>query len=143
MTNKVSTASLAPLGRDECIALLRQHTIGRLAVVIKKKLHILPLNYATDENGVVVFRTADLTAATQAGLANVAFEIDEIDSGQREGWSVAVHGFAREITDAVDRDSQRLLEMQIHPWAPGQRDRWFKIAPEEITGRRLRAASAP
>ena len=143
MTEKVSMGSLAPLGRDECIALLRQHNVGRLAVVIGEKMHVLPLNYAADEEGVIVFRTADLAAATQAVLVNVAFEIDQIDSRQRQGWSVTVHGFAREITDAVDRDSERLLRLQVHPWAPGQRDRWFKIAPEEITGRRLRAASAP
>ena len=75
-----------------------------LAVVIGGQPHILPLNYAADQDGVIVFRTADLTAATEAALANVAFEIDEIDLARRQGWSVVVHGFGREITDAVDSD---------------------------------------
>ena len=95
-----SEPSLAPLSRDECLALLRQGSLGRLAVVIHDQPHILPLNYAADEDGVIVFRTADLTAATAAVLANVAFEIDEIDLVRRHGWSVAVHGFG-------DRDHRR------------------------------------
>ncbi|HBZ69136.1 MAG TPA: hypothetical protein DEP35_05065 [Deltaproteobacteria bacterium] len=130
------------LGRDECLKLLRQGSVGRLAVVIDGKPHVLPLNYAADEDGVIVFRTADLTAATDAALANVAFEVDEIDLARRQGWSVAVHGFAREITEAIDDDSKRLLRMPVHPWAPGQRDRWFKITPKEITGRRLRSTAS-
>ena len=137
-----SESSLASLSRDECLALLRQGCVGRLAVVIHGQPHILPLNYAADENGVIVFRTADLTAATEAVLINVAFEIDEIDLARRQGWSVAVHGFGDEITDAVDRESERLLQMPVHPWAPGQRDRWFKITPKEITGRRLGVAAS-
>ena len=143
MTNHPTTSepSLASLSRDECLTLLRQRGVGRLAVVIDGQPHILPLNYAADEDGVIVFRTADLTAATEVALANVAFEIDEIDPARREGWSVAVHGFGREITGAIDRDSERLLRMPVHPWAPGQRDRWFKITPNEITGRRLKAAA--
>jgi hypothetical protein len=111
-------------------------------VVIDRQLHILPLNYAANEDGVIVFRTADLTAATEAALANVAFEVDEIDLERRQGWSVTVHGFGREITDAIDDDSKRLLRMPVHPWAPGQRDRWFKITPKEITGRRLRSTAS-
>jgi len=144
MTNHPTTSdpSLASLSRDECLTLLRQGSVGRLAVVIDGRPHILPLNYAADEGGVIVFRTADLTVATEAALANVAFEIDEIDLARREGWSVAVHGFGREITDAIDRDSERLRRMPVHPWASGQRERWFKITPREITGRRLRTAAS-
>jgi nitroimidazol reductase NimA-like FMN-containing flavoprotein (pyridoxamine 5'-phosphate oxidase superfamily) len=144
MTSDLMTSepSLESLSRDECLALLRQGSLGRLAVVIDGQPHILPLNYAVDDDGVIVFRTADLTAATKTGLAKVAFEIDEIDVARRQGWSVAVHGFGRQIDDAIDRDSQRLLQMPVHPWAPGQRDRWFKITPKEITGRRLRTTGA-
>ncbi len=137
-----SEPSLAPFSRDECLKLLRQGSIGRLAVVIDGQPHVFPLNYAADEDGVIVFRTADLTAATEAALARVAFEVDEIDLARRQGWSVAVHGFGREITGALDRDSERLLRMPIHPWAPGPRNRWFKITPKEITGRWLRSTAS-
>lgn len=144
MTNNPTTSepSLPSLSRDECLELLRKGSVGRLAVVIDGQPHILPLNYAADEKGVIVFRTADLTAASKADLAHVAFEIDEIDVARRQGWSVAVHGFGLRIDDAIDRDSQRYLRLPVHPWVPGQRDRWFKITPAEITGRRLTTTAA-
>jgi nitroimidazol reductase NimA-like FMN-containing flavoprotein (pyridoxamine 5'-phosphate oxidase superfamily) len=144
MTDDPTTSepSLPSLSRDECLELLRQGSVGRLAVVIDGQPHILPLNYAADEDGVIVFRTADLTAASKADLARVAFEIDAFDVARREGWSVAVRGFGLRIDDAIDRDSQRLLRMPVHPWVPGQRDRWFKITPAEITGRRLKTAAS-
>ena len=134
--------SLVSLGRDECLSLLRQHHVGRLAVVIKGQPHILPLNYGVDEEGVIVFRTAELTAATEVALAKVAFEIDDIDVESRQGWSVAVHGYGRDISDAIDRESERLRQLPVRPWAPGRRDQWFKITPEEITGRRLTMATS-
>jgi hypothetical protein len=133
--------TLTSLGREECLALLRKGRIGRLAVLFLGEPHVLPLNYAADESGVVVFRTAELTVATQAALAKVAFEVDAIDSERREGWSVVVHGRGRDITDATDPDAVRLRHLPVVPWAPGQRDRWISIEPTQVTGRRLAAVS--
>jgi uncharacterized protein len=111
-------------------------------MVIKDQPHVLPLNYAVDENGTIVFRTAELTVATEASLRKVAFEVDDIDVERHQGWSVAVHGFCRDITQAIDRESERLRELPVRPWAPGQRDQWFKIIPAEITGRRVTTAGS-
>ena len=82
-----------------------------------------------------------MTTATEASLAKVAFEVDDIDVERHQGWSVAVHGFGRDITHAIDPESERLRDLPVRPWAPGQRDRWFKINPAEITGRRLTTAA--
>ena len=142
MTTDSIDSSLMTLSRDECVTLLRMGAIGRLAVVIGDQPHILPLNYAADEDGVIVFRTAELTAATEVALAKVAFEVDAIDVERHEGWSVAVHGYGRSISDAIDPDSERLRRYPVRPWAPGRRDRWFKITPTEISGRRLTAAES-
>jgi uncharacterized protein len=135
--------SFVALGRDECLALLQQGRVGRLAVVIKGQPHVLPLNYAVDEHGVIVFRTAELTAASEVGLTAVAFEVDDIDVEHHQGWSVAVHGSGQEITTGLDPESERLRQLPVRPWAPGPRDRWFKIVPAEITGRRLTTAASP
>ena len=112
-------------------------------MVVKGRPHVIPLNYAADENGIIVFRTAEFTTATQASLSKVAFEVDEVDLEQQNGWSVVVHGYGRDITDAIDLESQRLRQLPVLPWAPGERDQWFKITPEEITGRRLARAASP
>jgi nitroimidazol reductase NimA-like FMN-containing flavoprotein (pyridoxamine 5'-phosphate oxidase superfamily) len=135
------TTELLALPRNECLALLRQRHVGRLAVVIDGQPHVVPLNYAIDEHGVIVFRTAELSKATEASLSMVAFEVDDIDLEHHTGWSVAVHGRGLNISNAIDAESERLRRLPVRPWAPGQRDQWFKITPSEITGRRLAAAS--
>jgi uncharacterized protein len=132
-----SKASLAAIPADECLTLLRQCKVGRLAVVSAGRPHVIPVNFAVDESGIVVFRTAEVAVANEAGLARVAFEVDALDVDREEGWSVVVHGMAREIGDAVDPESKRLLHLRVEPWARGSRDRWYKIVPDEITGRRL------
>jgi nitroimidazol reductase NimA-like FMN-containing flavoprotein (pyridoxamine 5'-phosphate oxidase superfamily) len=139
--DSVTTPSLVSLDRDDCLALLRQGRVGRLAVVIEGQPHVVPLNYAVDAGGVIVFRTAELTVATKASLSKVAFEVDDIDPEDHTGWSVTVHGYGLDITHALDPESERLRRLPVHPWAPGQRDQWFKITPSEITGRRITAAA--
>jgi nitroimidazol reductase NimA-like FMN-containing flavoprotein (pyridoxamine 5'-phosphate oxidase superfamily) len=136
-------AALAELERSECLRLLREGCIGRLAVVIDARPHILPLNYAADESGIIVFRTTELGTAAQAGLADVAFEVDDIDVRRRQGWSVVVRGHGWDITGAIDHESERLRQLPVQPWAPGARGQWFKITPNAITGRRLAAVGPP
>jgi nitroimidazol reductase NimA-like FMN-containing flavoprotein (pyridoxamine 5'-phosphate oxidase superfamily) len=141
-SDAVLTGPLVLLDRDECLALLRRGRVGRLAVVVKGQPHVIPLNYAADESGIIVFRTAEFTTAAQASLSQVAFEVDEIDLEHQTGSSVVVHGYGRDITDAIDLESQRLRQLPVLPWASGERDQWFKITPSEITGRRLAAAAS-
>jgi hypothetical protein len=118
-----------PLRRDDCVALLRKARIGRLAVVIK---------------GQPPRSSAELRCRRERNdrLPEVAFEVDDIDVEHHQGWSVAVHGFGRDITHGIDPESERLRELPVRPWAPGQRDQWFKITPAEITGRRLTTAGS-
>src|SRR4051794_36561356 len=85
----------------DCVALLAQESVGRLAVVIGNRPYILPVNYSMDGR-VVVFRTADGTKFDGAMRGPVAFEIDHYDTERRSGWSVIVHGRAEEVTAADD-----------------------------------------
>lgn len=128
------TKTFEPLGREECEALLARGHVGRLAVVVDGRPHIVPVNYVSD-HATIVFRTADGTVLTEAALRRVAFEIDTVDERNQVGWSVCVHGFGQEIGDAVDADSRRLSALPLVTWAPGERDRVFKIVPDEVTGR--------
>lgn len=130
----MTTKTLGALGRNECEALLAAHHVGRLAVVIDDQPHIVPVNYAAD-GSTIVFRTADGTVLTEAALRKVAFEVDAVDERTRTGWSVCVHGYGREIGDAVDAESRRLSALAIETWAPGERERVFKVVPGEVTGR--------
>ncbi|HEY5836335.1 helix-turn-helix domain-containing protein [Streptomyces sp.] len=125
------------LGAQECLALLSDHGVGRVAVTTDAGPAILPVNYeVVDET--VVFRTAPASAPSLAADREVAFEVDRIDEALSEGWSVLLLGPAAEVTDA---DDVRRLQQQAHssPWAGGNRPVWIRIRPVRITGRRITA----
>ena len=65
----------------------------------------------------------------------MAFEVDGIDTSAETGWSVLVRGVASEVTDEHER--ARLARLPLHPWAPGERDRWLRVVPTTVTGRAI------
>jgi uncharacterized protein len=134
-----TTGRLVELDRSECLRLLLEHVVGRVAVTISGQPHVVPVTYAADADGDVVFRTGRDTILTRVDLARVAFEIDGVDERARCGWSVCIHGVGREITDADDEKARDLRHKLGDSWAPGPRPRWFVIYPRQVTGRRLQA----
>jgi nitroimidazol reductase NimA-like FMN-containing flavoprotein (pyridoxamine 5'-phosphate oxidase superfamily) len=128
------------LDSDECYRLLATHEIGRLGVVAGHYPLIFPVNYALDR-GVIVVRTHPGTKLTAAGHANVTFEVDEIDRKTRTGWSVLVRALAEELTSAHGDDlAERTRAAGADPWAPGEHQRWMRIIPQAVSGRRITAA---
>jgi nitroimidazol reductase NimA-like FMN-containing flavoprotein (pyridoxamine 5'-phosphate oxidase superfamily) len=125
------------LSRQECGALLSRGCVGRVGFVVGGRPQVLPVNYAADDAGVVVFRTSANSILMAVAMQAVVFEVDGLDEAHRTGWSVCVHGSAREITERDDPIAERLRTLAVIPWAPGHRQRWFAITPAEITGRRL------
>jgi nitroimidazol reductase NimA-like FMN-containing flavoprotein (pyridoxamine 5'-phosphate oxidase superfamily) len=136
----MTTSQLLELDHAECLRLLLHHVVGRVAVIVDGRPHIVPVTYAADTNGDVVFRTGPDTVLTRVGLEHVAFEIDGIDEQARTGWSVTIHGVGSEITDADEQKARYLRQKLGDSWAPGPRPRWFAIYPREITGRRIQPA---
>jgi hypothetical protein len=131
------SVTISDVPREECERLLGSHALGRLGLVVDGQPLILPVNYAHAGDGEIVFRTASGSLLNEASLRRVAFEVDAIDAGAHDGWSVLVIGFCRDITDAIDADSVALRTLPLVTWAPGDRDEWFKIVPAHVTGRRI------
>ena len=129
-------ATIESIPPTTCWNLLATTTFGRVGLLVDGKPEVLPVNYAIDGESILV-RTAEGTVLTQADLTVVAFEADHVDLHNHSGWSVMVQGFARDIGDAVDPNSQRLKKLSLVTWAPGNRDRWIHIVPEKVTGRRM------
>lgn len=134
-------AQFESVPRDECLALLTNSSVGRLGLLVDGRPEIFPVNYAVDDD-VVLFRTAPGAVLNQAALTVVAFEVDDFDESGQSGWSVMVQGVAQDIGDAIDANSERLRTLSLVSWAPGARDRWFRIRPDKITGRRISVAPA-
>src|SRR6185312_1206411 len=125
-----------PLTYDDCLQLLRQHVVGRIAVVLDDGPIVVPVNYRLVETAGrtwVAFRTRPGNVLDHAG-AHVAFEIDGIDVEHESGWSVVVRGMLHRV-DAAAAGFDELFDP--HPWITKERDRWLVVEPFAITGRRL------
>ncbi|MEO3755281.1 pyridoxamine 5'-phosphate oxidase family protein [Streptomyces sp. B6B3] len=129
-------ARLEELSDAECWSRLSSHGVGRIAVCEAAGPVVLPVNYSVVD-GTVVIRTAAGSTPDRAAGAPVAFEVDHVDEAFSGGWSVLIAGAARRVTDASE--AERLAERaRSAPWAGGARDRWLRIEPVRITGRRVR-----
>ncbi|PRX48359.1 nitroimidazol reductase NimA-like FMN-containing flavoprotein (pyridoxamine 5'-phosphate oxidase superfamily) [Prauserella shujinwangii] len=122
------------LAEADCLELLRAEPVGRLVFTERALPAIRPVNFVLDGHDVVV-RSAPGSWADRLGGSIVAFEVDRIDPATHTGWSVVVLGKVATVTD-VDT-LVRLSDPRHRPWAPGRHDRYLRIRPGTITGRRL------
>ncbi|MBV9941608.1 MAG: pyridoxamine 5'-phosphate oxidase family protein [Solirubrobacterales bacterium] len=131
------TSAVQELSREECLGLLAENVVGRLAVSGKDTPVIRPVNYAFDEpSQSVVFRTAPGSKFyTLLRQNTAAFEVDGLDHGARSGWSVIVVGATEEVTNPADL--RRLNGLDLEPWAPGDKPHWVRIRAWTVSGRRV------
>lgn len=133
-----STPDVEQLPVDSCWALLRTTTVGRLAVWVEGHPDIFPLNYAVDR-GTVVFRTGEGTKVLGALSGTpVALEADGYDASTDRAWSVVVKGRARTITEV--HDLMDTVDLPLFPWQSGDKGRFIRVVPGEVTGRRFPVA---
>src|SRR5687767_12164514 len=92
-----SRTGVEVLERRECLELLADDVIGRLAVVVGGAPLVFPVNYVLDGEA-VVFRTASGTKLDLGARQPAAFEIDGFDRLVHSGWSVLVSGRLEEAT---------------------------------------------
>lgn len=130
-------AELEDIPEMECLEILDQHSVGRIAVVVAGQPQIFPVNYAM-HGRVISFRTGLGTKLSHAPGSKVCFEIDEYDPSGGAGWSVMVQGVAVDATDAFDDVSWAARAAAPRPLAPGAKPYRVAIEPSRITGRRFR-----
>ncbi|MFL5928825.1 MAG: pyridoxamine 5'-phosphate oxidase family protein [Gaiellaceae bacterium] len=135
-----SSNQLEEIDRRECFQLLGGTRFGRLAVSPPDwgtPPVIRPLTYVFDPTSQsIVFRSArgsKFTAMLLSGQA--AFEIDAIDPATETGWSVIALGPVDEIRDGAEL--HRLEQLELHPWAPGEKPHWIRLRVNVVSGRRI------
>ncbi|WP_347400282.1 pyridoxamine 5'-phosphate oxidase family protein [Janibacter limosus] len=116
---------------------MRSTTVGRLAVWLDDHPDIFPLNFVVDQ-GTVVFRTGEGTKVAGISGTPVALEADGLDEATGEAWSVVVRGRAHSITE--QHDVMDTADLPLHPWQGGRKDRFVRITPDVISGRRFAVA---
>ncbi|MFB4302902.1 pyridoxamine 5'-phosphate oxidase family protein [Actinomadura sp. NTSP31] len=130
---------LEELDREECLRLIAPGGIGRIAFDDGEGPTVVPVNYTVD-GGSVVFRTSlegrltrSLLTAVPGGQVRAAFEVDRIEERTQEGWSVLLRGGAHPMEDEEKANAAR-----VDPWPGGERDAWFSLTAQEVSGRRVR-----
>lgn len=123
------------LSTDDCWELLKQHSLGRLAVSVAGQPEIFPVNYVAHE-GHLLFRTAEGTKLVSVvANARVAFEIDGYDAASAEAWSVVLTGLAHQLR-TLD-EIYPAEDLPLFPWNAAPKHNIVRIAPREISGRRF------
>lgn len=117
----------------ECYEFLRSQELGRLAYHLLGEVHIVPVNYAVDDDNRLIFRTAE--GSKLFGITmndDVAFEVDQLLGD--EAISVIVRGRAH----LLEADSAYVAErVRLRPWINTPKFNVVAIDPNEVTGRRL------
>lgn len=128
-----SSVELTP---TECRRLLATKSVGRIAFQTGNGLRIFPVNYVVRDNS-VVFRTVPYgVIARSIRVADVAFQVDDLDDEMRTGWSVLAVGRCQRLDDAAELTEIRQSGSPT-PWAEGTRDLHFAIRWKGLSGRRL------
>lgn len=132
------------LDERECLRLVSNGVIGRIAFVGQYDLTVLPVNYRLVD-GSILFRTGRDSMTDddlRTGIANaeykVAFEVDAFDEAAREGWSVLIQGPAHHLDSEAEQAAA--LGSDVRPWPGGDKDHFIRVRPVRITGRRVRQA---
>lgn len=128
---------LVPIDPEFCGELLGPGGIGRVVMTTDRGPIAIPVNFKMLE-GDVVFRTkpsAEVVAAAARGP--ISFEVDHFDDALGEGWSVLLTGTGHPVTDPAELEA--VASLGVEPWAPGERDRFMRITPSQLTGRCIRS----
>ena len=134
-------ACLDELDRDQCFALIAPGGVGRFVYLDRRGPVAVPVNFRMDGED-VVFRTAATTSlSARATQLRVSFEVDHIDEALSEGWSVLISGAAHHVEEP--EELARVRSLGVEPWAGGARDRYLRIRPQEVSGRRIRDSEDP
>ena len=130
------------LSRTECLRLVatgaHQGLVGRLGISRPGAPLVLPLSFSFVDGAVVVCLGPGRTAEVVTG-ALVAFETDRVDPASGEAWAVLVRGLATELSaDEVARSAGALP----HPRVANPGNRFVRIRPDVVTGRRFMASTS-
>jgi nitroimidazol reductase NimA-like FMN-containing flavoprotein (pyridoxamine 5'-phosphate oxidase superfamily) len=136
----VDKSGLEVLGEGECFALLETAPIGRVVYSDRALPVIVPVNFTIDGADVVIRTGRRSRLATHAAGHVIAFEVDEIDAASRSGWSVVLTGYLQLIEDPAD--IARLERLGLRSWAPSAHDRYLRLRPDLVTGRRIPPAAS-
>lgn len=129
------STGFAEMSVQECRDRIAGGGVGRIAMCAADGPQIFPVNFVLVDDA-IVFRTAPYTRlATLVDGRSVVFEVDDLDTERRSGWSVEVRGTASVVQDGDE--VMRLRRTGPEPWATGQRRMFVRVPLGTVTGRHV------
>jgi hypothetical protein len=131
-TDSLALENLSP---DECMRLMGSVAVGRIVYTRQALPAVELVNFALVDGDIVIRTSAEgkLAAATRGAV--VAFEADAVELDGQAGWSVAIVGQARAVSDA--EEIGRLERVALTSWVPGSGGHFIRISPAIVNGRRV------
>jgi uncharacterized protein len=126
---------LEGLTRHECMRLMGSVPVGRIVYTRQALPAVELVNFALIDGDIVIRTSGEgkLAAATRGAV--VAFEADSVDLAEHTGWSVAIVGQSRAVTDGAE--IRRLKMMTLPSWVTWENDHFISISPAIVNGRRV------
>lgn len=121
----------------EALWLLSTTRYGRVVFTLDVLPAVRVVNHVVAGDEVLIRTSANSAVARgvpSGGQTVVVFQADDIDQGNRTGWSVSVVGYARVLTDPDEIAAYGELP---EPWVSGDRDVLIAIRSQLISGFRL------
>lgn len=130
---EIDRDGLEVLERAECLRLLGNAHLGRIAVSASALPIVRPVGYVMEGDTIVVDvgRGPDLAFATAGAV--VAFEADNLHENGHTGWTVTVTGMAQAVHDEQDTARLRRLFPEGGEHGDGH---LIRIPCELVSGRR-------
>lgn len=124
------------LSRAECLKLLASRPIGRVGLSRDALPAVQPVTYALSGEDVMFATGIGSEHLAPAGDTVIAFEVDDIDSVTRCGWSVLILGVAHRLTPHEVR-SAPAAALDLRPWVGSRAVHLMRLRTDHLSGRRL------
>jgi nitroimidazol reductase NimA-like FMN-containing flavoprotein (pyridoxamine 5'-phosphate oxidase superfamily) len=123
---------MTTLTAEECWALLREESVGRLGYRLVDELHVVPVNYVVRDD-VVLVATGEGNKLLASELhAEAALEIDDLRG--EEAWSVLVRGRLEHLEEDA---AEAFADVATVSWLPTLKYDLIQLVPTAVTGRRF------
>ena len=135
---------LERLSEAECMEMLANGGIGRLAYTSRYGPTALPVMYKIDGGSIVLgtwdpaLFDEDLRTGIAQAEYQVAVEADQFDLEAREGWVVLVRGAAHHLDTEAERAP--MIDSGLEPWIEEVPAHFIRVNPTSIWGNRVRRA---
>lgn len=124
------------LDPSECLRLLRQASIGRVALTDQALPTIEPARFVLVDDCIVIRAGLGSALAMAAQGTVVGFSADEVAADPKHGgWTVSAVGVVEIVTD--DEEITRLSALPLHGWLPGEDCVFVRIRLEVLKGLRV------